>query len=211
VSTEDFHRAPESKTSGAGHDKVGYDEGATTTFAAPHEVHPGEVRPARAPHDWHFGADLGLFVLRVTLGALVLAHGLQKVFGLMGGPGISGFAQTLDQLGFQRTTPLAWVTGCTELGAGALLILGLFTPAAAAAVLGVLANAIWVKVDPRTFIGGVELEAVHAAAAFALLFAGAGKISLDRNTPWFRRAPAFGFLFLVIAAGLSVVTMVVLR
>ncbi|SER59584.1 DoxX family protein [Actinokineospora terrae] len=163
------------------------------------------------PHAWHLGADLGLFVLRVTLGALFVGHGLQKVFGLLEGPGIDGFAKALAALGFQQATWLSWITGFTELGAGALLILGLFTPAAAAAVLGVMANAIWVRVDIDLFAGGVELEAIYAAAAFALLFAGAGRISLDRNTPWLRRAPAFGFIFLIIAAGLSVVTLVVLR
>ncbi|GLW94615.1 DoxX family protein [Actinokineospora globicatena] len=163
------------------------------------------------PHAWHFGADLGLFVLRVTLGALFVGHGLQKVFGLLEGPGISGFAQALTQFGFEHATVLSWVTGLTELIAGALLVLGLFTPAAASAVLGVMANAIWVRVNIDLFAGGVELEAVYAAAAFALLFAGAGRISLDRNTPWFRRAPAFGFIFLLLAAGLSVVTLVVLR
>ncbi|EWC64425.1 hypothetical protein UO65_0262 [Actinokineospora spheciospongiae] len=212
MSTDDFYRASESKTSGPGYDKVAYDDGATAAFKAPHdEVYPEERKPAREPHEWHFGADLALFVLRVTLGALILAHGLQKVFGLMGGPGIGGFAEFLGTQGFQQTTLLAWVTGGTELGAGALLILGLFTPAAAAGVLGVMANAIWIKVEPQEFVGAVELEVLYAAAAFALLFAGAGKISLDRNTPWFRRAPAFGFIFLLIAAGLSVVTLVVLR
>ena len=213
MSTEDFYRPSETKSSGSGYDKVAYDDGATTTFAPPQhdDVYPDESARQRPPHEWHFGADLGLFVLRVTLGALFVAHGLQKVFGLMGGPGINGFADALRELGFQQTTLLSWVTGVTELGAGALLILGLFTPAAAAGVLGVMANAIWVRVDLQAFIGGVELEALYAAAAFALLFAGAGKISLDRNTPWFRRAPAFGFIFLIIAAGLSVVTLVVLR
>lgn len=217
----------------AGHGKAGhgtagtyggtdYSSGATTTdLPTPddtraqdlrdQDTRPEDTRPEREPHAWHFGADLGLLVLRVALGAMFLAHGLQKVFGIMQGPGIDGFARALAGFGFQQTTLLAWVTGITEIGAGGLLVLGLFTPAAAAGVLGVMANAIWVRVDVGQFLGGVELEAIYAAAAFALLFAGAGKISLDRNTPWFRRAPAFGFVFLLVAAGLSVVTLVVLR
>ncbi|HVK20498.1 MAG TPA: DoxX family protein [Actinokineospora sp.] len=182
----------------------GYDD-ATTALTTEDDV------AVREPHQWHFGADLGLLVLRVTLGALVVGHGLQKVFGIMQGPGINGFAQWLTSLGFEQATLLAWVTGITELVSGSLLILGLFTPAAAAGVLGVIANAIWVQVDIKEFAGAVEKETLYAAAAFALLFAGAGKISLDRNTPWFRRAPAFGFIFLLLAAGLSVVTLVVMR
>ncbi|WP_219824135.1 DoxX family protein [Actinokineospora auranticolor] len=196
------------------------DFGSGTTAALPRPGDPISTdldEPRReevldpTPHAWHLGADLGLLVLRVTVGALFIGHGLQKVFGLLEGPGIDGFAQVLTQLGFQQATLLAWVTGITELVGGALLVLGLFTPAAAAAVLGVMANAIWVRVNIDLFAGNVELESVYAAAAFLLLFAGAGKISLDRNSPWFRRAPAFGFIFLILAAGLSVVTLVVLR
>ncbi|WP_051386315.1 DoxX family protein [Actinokineospora inagensis] len=165
----------------------------------------------RAPHTWHVGADLGLLVLRVVLGALVLGHGLQKVFGLFEGAGIDGFGHVLSALGFQHATILSWVTGITELAAGALLILGLFTPAAAGAVLAIVANAIWIRVDVNLFAGGVEIQAIYAAAAFTLLFTGAGRASLDNHTPWFRRAPAFGFVFLILAAAASVVTLVVLR
>ncbi|OLR91615.1 DoxX family protein [Actinokineospora bangkokensis] len=208
MSSDEFYRTSEA-TTGPGYDRVGYDTGPTTTFAAPDTDHaPARTRP---PHEWHFGADLALFVLRVTVGALFVGHGLQKVFGLLGGPGIGGTTDLLTGLGFQRANLLAWVLGGTELGAGALLVLGLFTPAAAAGVLGVMANAIYLRIDVGAFAGGVELEAVYAAAGFALLFAGAGKISLDRNSPWFRRAPAWGFIFLLLAAGLTVVTLVVLR
>ncbi|MGX7824814.1 DoxX family protein [Actinokineospora sp. 24-640] len=182
-----------------------YDTKDTTVLNKAQEQQPVDT------HRWHVGADLGLFALRVTLGALVLAHGLQKVFGLMQGPGIDGFAQVLTQLGFQQATLLSWVTGVTELVAGLLLILGLFTPAAAAAVFGVMLNAIWVRLDINLFVGDVELEVIYAAAAFALLFTGAGHFSLDRRSPWFRRAPAFGFIFLVLALGLSAVTLFVLR
>ncbi len=200
--------------SSQGYDTQAYSSGPTTVLPAPgadHDEYDRSSTAVREPHVWHFGADLGLLVLRVVVGALIAAHGLQKVFGLMNGPGIGGFAEVLGRLGYQQTTLLSWVTGVTELVAGILLVIGLFTPAAAAGVLGVMANVIWVKINIAEFAGAVELEAVYAAAAFTLLFAGAGRISLDRNTPWFRRAPAFGFVFLLLAAGLSVVTLVVLR
>ena len=38
-----------------------------------------------------------------------------------------------------------------------------------------------------------------AAAAFALLFAGPGRVSLDRPTPWYRHPVATGWTFLLIA------------
>jgi putative oxidoreductase len=74
-----------------------------------------------------------------------------------------------------------------------------------------MANVIVVKGNWNQFLGGVELEMIYAAAAFALLFTGPGRIALDRHTPWWRRTPLFGLIFLVIAAGLSVVTLVVWR
>ncbi|WP_018682127.1 DoxX family protein [Actinokineospora enzanensis] len=207
-----------------GHDDSGYGTGPTAALPRPgtgdSDLGDGESTPSYgrreevvepAPHTWHLGADLGLFVLRVVVGALFVGHGLQKVFGIMQGPGIDNFAKQLTELGFHQATALSWVTGVTELAAGGLLVVGLFTPAAAAGILGVMANAIWVRVNVNEFAGAVELEAVYAAVAFTLLFAGAGRISLDRNTPWFRRAPAFGFIFLIVAAGLSVVTLVALR
>ncbi len=206
-SESDYFRPSEAQSTAA-YDSP-YDTNDTTVLTRPtlDEDTPAPVDT----HRWHVGADLGLFVLRVVLGALFLAHGLQKVFGIMGGPGIDGFAAALTAFGFQQATLLSWVTGVTELAAGVLLILGLFTPAAASAVVGIMVSAIWVRVDVSLFVGGVELETIYLAAGFALLFTGAGHFSLDRKSPWFRRAPAFGFLFLILALGLAAVSLFVLR
>lgn len=205
-SDSDYFRPSEAQSTAA-YDSP-YDTNDTTVLNKPVL---DEAKPAPDTHRWHVGADLGLFVLRAVLGALVLSHGLQKVFGIMGGPGIGGFAEVLGQLGFEQTTLLSWITGVTELVAGVLLIIGLFTPAAASAVLGIMVSAIWVRLDINLFVGDVELETLYLAAAFALLFTGAGHFSLDRRSPWFRRAPAFGFLFLLLALGLAAVALFVLR
>lgn len=158
----------------------------------------------RKPFGWTAGPDLGLLVLRLALGGAFVVHGLQKVFGLFGGPGIDGFAAFLQQSGFREPKILAWVTGVTELGGGALLVLGLFTPLAAAGILGVMANAIVVKWGSGFFgAPGIELESAFAAMAFALLFAGPGRVALDKGRSWFRRPLLSGFIFLFIAAASS--------
>lgn len=166
----------------------------------------------RKPFGWTAGADIGLLVLRLALGGAFVVHGLQKVFGLFGGPGIDGFAQYLQSTGFREARILAWVTGVTELGGGALLILGLFTPLAAAGVLGVMANVIALKYRGGFFApNGVELEAAYAAMAFGVLFAGPGRAALDYNRSWFRHPLLSGFICLVIAAGATAATLYVFR
>jgi putative oxidoreductase len=166
----------------------------------------------RKPFGWTASADIGLLVLRLALGGAFVMHGLQKVFGLFGGPGIDGFTSNLQSIGFREARILAWVTAVTELGGGALLILGLFTPLAAAGVLGVMINVLALKYKGGFFApNGVELEAAYAAMAFAVLFAGPGRASIDNNRSWFRHPLLSGFICLVIAAGATAATLYVFR
>ncbi|WP_243754183.1 DoxX family protein [Labedaea rhizosphaerae] len=206
-------------TSKIPHDMTGADEafgqydftqGATQVIKAPglsndvdadDDYDPFDDPRRREPPAWHGGADLGLLVLRVTLAVLFVAHGVQHLFGWLNGPGIGGTEKMLAGFGFDQTTLLAWLNGVSEILGGVLIGLGLFTPAGAAAILGVMACAIAVKADVNLFAAGAELEIVYAAAAFTVLFAGPGRISLDRHTPWYRKAPTFGVIFLVIALG----------
>lgn len=201
--TQSFN--PETKS----FDNTGYTPvGAVSTEPASHLDDLDE----RKPFGWTAGPDLGLLVLRLALGGAFIVHGLQKVFGLFGGPGIDGFTAFLQQSGFREPRILAWVTGITELGGGALLVLGLFTPLAAAGVLAVMANAIAVKWGSGFFgAQGVELEAAYAAMAFAALFAGPGRVAIDKGRSWFRRPLLSGFIFLFLAAGASAATLYVFR
>lgn len=160
---------------------------------------------------WHGGADLGLLVLRLAVGGIFVAHGLQHLFGLFHGIGRVGFEHFLATGGYHYPHVLAYVAGGTELAGGALLALGLFTPLAAAGLLAVMANVVVLKWRLGFFLPGYEFELLLGAAAFALLFAGPGRVSLDRPTPWFRRPGVNGFVFLVISAGAAVATELLLR
>lgn len=162
-----------------------------------------ELARQRQPRPWTAGADLGLLILRLALGALFLAHGSQKLFGVLGGPGSVGFARTLEGMGFQQAGTLALVTGGTELASGALLVLGLFTPLAAAGIVGLMANAVFLHLGRGFFQsgGGFEFEAVLGVVALGLMFTGAGRVAVDNGRWWFRRPLTAGFISLVIAAG----------
>lgn len=125
--------------------------------------------------------DLGLLILRLALGLLMAGHGAQKLFGMFGGHGLQGTGGFFASIGFRPGRAMAVVAGATELGSGLLLVLGLLTPLAAAAVIGTLlvagsvhaAKGLWGQ------NGGYELALLYALIGAALALTGPGAISLD--------------------------------
>lgn len=126
---------------------------------------------------------MGLMILRVVIGALFVGHGVQKLFGWLGGHGIEGTAGLMASLRYRRARAAAVVAGLTETVSGLALVLGFLTPLAAAGVIGVMINAIG-AVHLRNGLwntnGGIELPLVYTAVAAALAFTGPGTWSLDR-------------------------------
>lgn len=159
----------------------------------------------RVPDDRYNGTglDIALLLLRLILAATIGGHGLIKVFGFLGGPGLGKFTQVLHGYGFSRGIALlSWVTGLTEVGASVLLVLGLVTPLADAGVLGVQLSVVWAKHGGGFFEGGgsgFEFELTLVVIALVLLLAGSGRLSLDTRTPWGRRPLTFGLAGLLVA------------
>jgi putative oxidoreductase len=125
---------------------------------------------------------LGKLILRATLGGYFFGHGMQKLAGWFGGGGPEGTGQMFEQIGLRPGRENALIAGAAEAGGGALLALGLFTPAAASMLTGVMTNAIrhvhrqnglWVT------DGGIEYPAVILAVLAALGDSGPGRFSLD--------------------------------
>lgn len=129
--------------------------------------------------------DLGLLVLRLSVGALMLTHGWPKYSGF------ATKAETFaDPIGFGPKTSLALAIGA-ELGCSLLLIVGLFTRFAAvplAFTMGVAAFVVHAN-DP---FAKQEFALLYMAAYVTLLFAGAGRFSIDglrarnRSAGWAR-------------------------
>jgi putative oxidoreductase len=163
----------------------------------------GEPGAERWRLGWNSGADLGLLIMRVVVGGIFAAHGAQKVFGWWGGPGLDLFGSNLTDLGYRQTDVLAAATGFTELVGGILVVLGLFTPLAAAGLLAVAVNAIWSKWGNGLFLidGGFEAELALAALAGGLTLAGPGRAALDNGRFWFRHPVVTGWLFLLLGIG----------
>ena len=84
--------------------------------------------------------DFALFLLRCALGGVMLAHGINHIIG---GGKIAGTGRWFESLGMRPGWFHAWLASLTEIGAGVLLVLGLFTPLGAAGAVGVMVVA-WI-------------------------------------------------------------------
>ncbi|MFD6895607.1 DoxX family protein [Rhodococcus sp. NPDC060086] len=155
--------------------------------------------------------DLGLLVLRLAVGGILIAHGLQKLVGLWGGPGLDGFEELLREAGYQQPGILAIVGAVGELAAGAFLVLGLLTPLAAAAIVAIMINAVLFKHELAPGVQffaaeqtGFEFEALLAAAAVALTLTGPGRIAVDGPRKWATRPFVGSFVALLIGVAAGV-------
>ncbi|MEW2544370.1 DoxX family protein [Streptomyces sp. NPDC047002] len=129
-------------------------------------------------------SDLGLLALRLGTGAVLAAHGAQKLFGWFGGGGLEGTAQAMESMGFKPGRQNALAAGLGEAGGGVLIALGLATPAAGAAAAGTMAGAASVHAPNGFFStsGGLEHPGYLGWSAAALGLTGAGRYSLDHVT-----------------------------
>jgi putative oxidoreductase len=156
---------------------------------------------------------LGLLILRVGLGVVLGAHGLQKLFGWWGGQGLTGFKNSLSDVGFHHADILAYASAGGEIVAGVLLVLGLFTPLAAAGALAFLINGLLAMVAARPhshfsyFLpDGHEYQISLIVMAVAVILAGPGRYGLDAGRGWVYRPFIGSFVALLcgIAAGVAV-------
>jgi putative oxidoreductase len=125
---------------------------------------------------------LALFAMRLSLGAIMVAHGYHKVFG-----GLHQHVQFVTSLGLPGWS--AYLSAFAEFFGGLLILIGLFTRVAALAVCIDLLVAI-AKVhlhNGLTGKGGYEFPLALATLAFALVFFGGGAIAFDHI-----RAPGGG-------------------
>jgi putative oxidoreductase len=128
--------------------------------------------------------DEALLVLRLALGGMLAAHGLNKI---LGPGGIGGTTRWFAGLGFRPAWLHARLAAVTEIGAGLLMMAGLLLPLASAAFAGLMLVAA--VTDHRgkgffVFKGGWEYVGLVGVVALCVAGTGPGRWSLDAALGW---------------------------
>ena len=139
---------------------------------------PGTSLPAYGPT-----------VLRLALGAVFIAHGGQKLFGLWGGAGLDGTAAAFSQIGLHPAYAFALVWAVIEFVGGVLLVLGAFTVVASIALSVISLMAIWKMHFAHGFFlnwhlvpgqgHGYEFNVALLGGLVCLMLTGSGALSID--------------------------------
>ena len=126
--------------------------------------------------------DLGIGLLRISLGVMLIAHSIVLKLFVYSLPGTAQFFQSIGLSG-----PLAYVVFAVEAVAGIALVLGIGTRIAAAAVVPVLVGALWVHAGNGWVFsganGGWEYPLYLTVLAIAQILLGDGALALSRKQP----------------------------
>ncbi len=132
--------------------------------------------------------DPAVAIVRIVLGAVILAHGSQKMLGWFGGDGFSATMGFFTKV-MHIPAPLALLAICAEFFGGLGLIVGLLARVAA---LGIAANMVVAIATVHYQFGffmnwfgkqkgeGFEYHLLAIAMAVLVVMSGAGAFSLDR-------------------------------
>ena len=131
--------------------------------------------------------DFGMFIVRVVLGAVMLPHGLQKLFGAFGGYGFSGTLAGFQQMGIPK--PVTVLVILAE-SVGALgLILGFVGRFMAFSIFVTMLGAVLMVHGHNGFFmnwsgkapgEGYEYHLLAMGMALAVMVRGSGALSIDR-------------------------------
>ena len=127
--------------------------------------------------------EIGLFLLRLVLAAILFTHATQKLFGWFKGNGVTKQGQIFAAMGLKPGRVMVMVAGLSELVAAVLLFSGLGTALGALiAAATMLVAGLTMQLNSGQFwnvTGGGEYPYVLASLAVVLGFTGAGSFSAD--------------------------------
>ena len=124
--------------------------------------------------------EVGTFILRVSLGVILIAHSLYLKLMVFSLPGTAQYFASIGLPGV-----LAYIVFLVESIAGIALILGIKTRLFAALVAPILIGATWTHWPSGWLFsnngGGWEFPLFLLFASIALVFMGNGKYALGNN------------------------------
>lgn len=122
--------------------------------------------------------DIGKLILRLTLGVLMLLHGIAK---MMSAEAVAGIGKNLVSKGLPEF--IAYGVYAGEVLAPLMMIVGIFTRVAGVITVGNMIFAIFLVHSHQLFMltktGGwqLELQGFYLLCGLALVFLGSGKIA----------------------------------
>jgi putative oxidoreductase len=129
-------------------------------------------------------ASWSLLPIRLALGAVMIAHGAQKVLGTFGGSGFKAFIAGDTPYGFMKPAWL-WLAlaAFSELFGGIMVFLGLLTRVGAFFIAATMLTAVGMNWGGGFFASnrGYEFPLALLGMALALLIGGGGQASIDKG------------------------------
>src|SRR5947208_11186156 len=126
--------------------------------------------------------SIALLLLRLGVGLTLAGHGVQKLFGWFGGPGLTRLRQGFEKQGFKPVWLWAALAIVGEVGGGISFALGFLTPLGAAGIFGTMFMAMFKSHWKNGFWlqkGGYEYTLVLLGASITIGLIGPGGYSLD--------------------------------
>ena len=126
--------------------------------------------------------NIAVLILRLVVGLTLTGHGVQKLFGWFGGPGLTRLRQGFEKQGYRPAWLWVSLAILGEVGGGISIALGFLTPLGAAGVFGAMFMAMFKSHWKNGFWlqkGGYEYTLVLMAASIAIGLIGSGNYGLD--------------------------------
>lgn len=132
--------------------------------------------------------DIGAFIARITLGIVILPHGLQKLLGLFGGAGYSGTVEFFVSSGVPAFVAILIIIG-ESFGAIGLIVGFLSRLAALGITIIMLGAIVTVHLQNGFFMNwagtaageGFEYHLLAVGLGLIVLIKGGGVWSVDRS------------------------------
>jgi len=128
-------------------------------------------------------SDRGYPLIRFVVGAWMVPHGMQKLFGVFGGGGIGGTTAYMAKNGLEPAVLFAWIAILIEFFGGIAVAVGFLTrPIAFLFFIEMVVASIVIHLPNGWFWAGrgIEYPLLWGLVALGVALKGSGRCSVDR-------------------------------